>query len=160
MLLVFRANSDHIGAVRPAVLDMLPVLSMMCSLCSLCSVFPLQMPSMRCGLPFWTCSMLAVYLVVLSVLFLNFYRQSYSGGLAARAAVRSSAEIKPAEVTPAEVTPAEVTEEQEAEPAPAQLPSAGEEKTEKSLSDYRVGTLNHFVRAMMSHGFGCFIKED
>ena len=109
--------------------------------------------------------MSAVYLVVLSVLFLNFYRQSYGGGppAAACAVIRPSqpavtataAATAPADVT----TPNDVSEHLKAEPAAA-APPVPEDKAEKSLSEYRVGTMNHFVRAMMSHGFGCFIKED
>ncbi|XP_043217006.1 elongation of very long chain fatty acids protein 2-like [Amphibalanus amphitrite] len=122
------------------------------------AAWTVQMPSMRCGLPFWTCSMSAVYLVVLSALFLNFYRQSYGGPAAACGAIHPPQPV----TTPTDVTPpAYVTEKPKTEPAPAPLPAPELEKpAEKSLSDYRVGTLNHFVRAMMSHGFGCFIKED
>ena len=100
--------------------------------------------------------MSAVYLVVLSVLFLNFYTQSYRKPPTSPAATHTAAEpvTKSPQKSPDDViTPADVTS------GPAQPLTPAEERVEKS-TEHRVGTLSHFVKAMMSHGFGCFIKED
>ena len=95
--------------------------------------------------------MSAVYLVVLSVLFLNFYRQSYHMN-------KVTTPVKSALVIEEVKAPAKPA------PQPAPVLEQEVEKVEKTgsggISEYRVGTFNHFVRAMLSHGFGCFIKED
>ena len=113
--------------------------------------------------------MSVVYLVVLSVPFLNFYQQSYrhtpippattvNSGAVSTAAEPSTKvpQLSPGEVTAPDVK--SVTEDRKDREATP--PSRTAEERVETATDHRVGTLSHFVRAMMSHGFGCFIKED
>ncbi|XP_037073787.1 elongation of very long chain fatty acids protein 1-like [Pollicipes pollicipes] len=106
----------------------------------LCTVM-VQVEGGRCGMPFWTCSMTFVYLIVLTGLFVNFYVRCYLP-MAGRGLSPSPAAAPPAISSEASI------------PAPAPPP------IRKAASCERPGVMADVVRAILSHGVGCFTKED